>query len=123
MDISKLSVDGEWLKLETDNEDFGNLEVLVVPRKYGGLMKMVMNDDMIQLISTLVIGWNLTIGKKEIECTHENKMKYLSIMADWKIKNPRYAQKGAMFETIGAEIIAFAQDIKNFTKNSKPISN
>lgn len=123
MDVSKLNVEGEWLELEVEDKDFGQLKVLIVPRQYGGLIKMVMNDDMVQFVATLVVGWNLKDGKKEIECNQENKMKYLSVLAGWKITNPKYAMKGTMFKNVGTEIIAFAQDIKNFTKNSKPISN
>ena len=123
MDVTKLQVDGEWLELETENEDFGILKVKVVPHQYGGLTRMAIKEDMIELLAQLVIDWDLESGKKKIEPTRENKIKYLSILAGWKIKNPRYGQKGSIFENVGTEIIAFAQDIKNFTKNSKPILN
>lgn len=123
MDVSKLNVEGEWLDLEVEDKDFGALKVLVVPRQYSGVIKMAMNNDMVEFVANLVVGWNLKNGKKEIECSYENKMKYLSVLAGWKITNPRYMMKTIKFKSVGAEIIAFAQDIKNFTKNSKPISN
>ena len=123
MDVSKLNVEGEWLELEVENKDFGTFKVLIVPRHYSGLANMVMKDDMTRFLTTLVVDWNLKDGKKKIECTLDNKMKYLSVLASWKITNPKYAEKGMMFQNVGTEIIAFAQNIKNFTKNSKPISN
>lgn len=123
MDVSKLNVEGEWLTLEVENKDFGTLKILVAPRQYSGLTKMVMNEDMIQFVLSLVLDWNLKDGKKKIECTPENKMKYMSVLAGWKITNPKYGKKGAIFENVGTEIIAFAQDINNFVKNSKPISS
>jgi len=123
MDVTKLQVDGEWLELETDNEDFGTLRVKIVPHQYGGLMRMVLKEDMVELLAQLVIDWDLESDGKKVELTRENKIKYLSILAGWKIKNPQYALKGAIFENVGSEIIAFAQDIKNFTKNSKPTLN
>ena len=123
MDVTNLLADGEWLELETEHEDFGILKVKVIPRQYSGLIKMVLNDDMIEMLANLIVDWNLESEGKKIELTHENKIKYLSILAGWKIKNPRFGKKGQIFENVGTEIIAFAQDIKNFTKNSKPTLN
>ena len=117
MDVTKLNVDGEWLELETTCEEFGALRVRVVPRQFSGTLSMVLNDDVIRLVSHLVVDWNLENKGKKVPCNSENKEKYLPIIAGWKINNPKHAKKGAIFENVGTEIIAFAQDIKNFVKN------
>jgi len=123
MDVSALNVDGEWLEIETENEDFGKLRVRVVPRQYGGLIRMAINEDMIQYLSELVVDWDISSNGEKVECSHANKMKYLSVLAGWRIKNPKYQREDIKMKSVGAEIIAFAQDIKNFTKNLQPTLN
>ena len=113
-DVSKLNVDGEWLEL--DIEGFGKNKFKIVPASTNRLFHIA-NEDFIGLMVLVVVDWDLTKGKKKIPCDEENKCSYLSALSEAKINNPKYAKKGSIYETVGAEIIAFSQNIKNFTKN------
>lgn len=125
MDVSKLNVEGEWLEVEIiePKEYAGIVKIMIVPRPYSSLMKMLIHDDVDLLLANLVIDWNLWKNGNKIEPTQQNKLAYFATMHGWKLKKYKYTSKDVKNKNIGTEIIAFAQDIKNFTKNSKPISN
>ena len=113
-DISKLNVDGEWLEL--DIEGFGKNKFKIVPASINRLIQIA-KEDLVGLMILAVVDWDLAIGKKKIPCDEENKRSYLSALSEAKINNPSHALKGKIYETVGSEIIAFSQNIKNFIKN------
>ena len=113
-DVSKLNVDGEWLEL--DIEGFGKNRFKIVPASINRLIQIA-KEDLVGLMVLVVIDWDLTKGKEKIPCDEENKCSYLSALSEAKINNPSHALKGRIYETVGAEIIAFSQNVKNFTKN------
>jgi hypothetical protein len=115
-DVSKLNVDGEWLELDTELEDFGKMKVKVIPANSNRLIHIA-KEDIVGIIVSVVVEWDLSKGRKKVPCDEENKYKYLSALSEVKISNPRYALKGEIFRTVGSEILAFSQNIKNFTKN------
>jgi len=115
-DVSKLNVEGEWLELDTELEDFGKFKVKVIPVNTNRFF-YIAKQDIIGVICSVVIDWDLTKGKNKVPCDEENKYKYLSALSEIKIKNPTHALKGELYRTVGCEILAFSQNIKNFTKN------
>jgi len=115
-DVSKLSVDGEWLELDTEIEDFGKFKVKVVPANTNRIIHIA-KEDIVGVICSVVTDWDLTKGATKVPCDEENKHKYLLALSEVKIKNPKHAMKGEMFRTVGSEILAFSQNIKNFIKN------
>lgn len=109
---------GVWLKLETDREEFGTLEVLVIPRQINSFFDFG-EGDLTACLTAVVVDWNLNDNGKKVECNDANKNRYLAVLSQWGIKNPTYAQaaKGMNTRTVGAEILAFSGDINNFLKN------
>lgn len=116
MDIGKLNVDGEWVELKTENEKFGILKVKVVPNPYDSIID-VASSSLSALINRLVVDWNLEKGGKKLPFTDENKRKYLPVISSWRVKNPKHSSKNLKYKSVGSEIIAFSQDVDNFTKN------
>lgn len=125
MDLSNLNVEGEWLEVEIiePKEFAGTVKLLIVPRPYSSAMKMILHDDMDLLLANLVVDWNLWKDGKKIEPTKVNKLAYFATMHGWKLKEYKYTNEDVKPKNFGTEIIAFAQDIKNFTKNLKPTLN
>jgi len=113
-DVSKLNIDGEWIEL--DIEGLGKNKFKIVPANTNRLIQIA-REDLVGLMVLVVIDWDLTKKKEEIPCDDENKRKYLSALSEAKINNPEHALKGKVFETVGSEILAFSQNIKNFIKN------
>lgn len=116
MDISKYNFEGEWVTIETENADFGKLEVLVVPVGVDKTRE-IMDGNIFAIIDAVVIDWNLTSNGTKIECNTANKKKYLSKIAMWSAKNPQHSKAAGEKKSVGSEIIGFSQNDANFTKN------
>lgn len=111
--------EGVWLEIKTANTQFGTLKVLVIPRPFNALFD-ISRDDFTGFVSQCIVGWNLNNGGKALECSTENKRKYLSVICQWGVENPQYTKAvdgGTAIATVGSEIAAFAGNIDNFTKN------
>jgi hypothetical protein len=117
MDIGKLNVDGEWLELEPENEKFGPFKVKVIPNPFYDAIVDTINQDVTSLLKRLVVDWDLEKNGEKLPCTKEHKNSYLPTLAGWKIKNAKYTDEGVNYKSVGSEIIAFSQEIDNFTKN------
>ena len=116
MDIGKLNLEGEWLEIETENEEFGALKVLVLPESLSGAARL-WRDDFSGYVAAAIADWDLNDKGEKIPCDEENKAKYIPVLARMRIKNPVHTMESVVVKTIGSEIIAFSQDLKNFTKN------
>mgnify|MGYP006289784775 CR=1 FL=1 len=116
MNIGKLNVDGEWLELEPENEKFGTLKVKVIPDQVDFSINVI-RGSVAGYVKDLVVDWNLKREDVEIPCDKENKDRYIPIIANMGVKNPKYTDEKIRDKSVGSEIIAFSQNLENFTKN------
>jgi hypothetical protein len=117
MDIGKFNFDGEWLELQPENEKFGAFKVKVIPNPFYDAIIDTLNQDVTSLVKRLVVDWTLEKEGEKVPCNEENKRRYLPPIAGWRIKNAKYTAPEVNYKSVGSEIIAFSQEIENFTKN------
>ena len=113
MEISKI-YSGAWLELYPVDEKIGPVRLLMVPVPSDfPIPKDTDNKTWIDFMAQFVIGWNLEDGGVAIDCTDENKAKYLGYLIRLLVKG----EEGQEPEAAAGRIVRFAVSIDNFLKN------
>jgi len=114
MEVSKIDC-GAWLELCPVDEKVGpvlRLRMMPIPSDYTFPVD-VDNKAWIDVMAQFITGWDLTDNGVAVECTDENKAKYLKYIVRLLVK----AEDGKEPEVAAAPIMRFAASIDNFLKN------
>ena len=123
MKIVNFNPDGEWLEIDVVSKvSSGIFKVKVIPISINAEFRL-MKYDLAGYVSDMVVDWNLNVDGKDVPCDDESKKRWVPVISKWEVGKAKYQDKKFRIKNVGAEIIAFAQDVENFTKNSKPTSN
>lgn len=126
MNLRDVEPHSKWLDFELDTAEpmAVRLKVKYVPDliladfvDVKGNLKPKLYESVFEIVLDAIIDWDLMDGKKEIQCTEENKQEYydqLNVIFDIKVKESE--------NSLGAELIRHARNKENFLKNLKPIS-
>jgi len=113
MEVKHL-VEGEWLSAETEKAGPVNLKVRYVSYHEAVLFQKLKNAEAsLATVEGLIIDWDLTSNGKKLKCNKENKIKYVCYLIGLDLK----VDDGKPAKSLGQEIMQFAIDPKNFTKN------
>jgi len=118
MDVSKYSLDGEWIKLEVKSDrELEPFEFKVQPIVEAGFgVASKSPDQLTTLCVEAVIGWNLTVGTDPLPCDETTKRRYLSKFATYMVKSVNGKEPKELTILAGA-IVEFAASPDNFLKN------
>jgi hypothetical protein len=113
MEVSKIDC-GAWLELCPVDEKIGPIRLRMVPVPTDFTFpKDTDNKAWIDVMGMFIVGWNLENGGVAVECTDENKTKYLGYLVRLLVK----AEEDKEPEIAAAPIMRFAASIDNFLKN------
>jgi hypothetical protein len=113
MEVSKIDC-GAWLELCPVDEKVGpvRLRMIPVPTDFT-FPTETDNKAWIDVMGQFIVGWDLTSDGVAVECTDENKAKYLKYLVRLLVKT----EEGKEPEVAAAPIMRFAASIDNFLKN------
>jgi hypothetical protein len=114
MEVGKIDC-GAWLTLCPVEEKIGEvkLKILPIPSDFQ-LPKDADTKASIDAFAKFIVDWNLETDGVAIDCTDENKAKYLEYLVRMKVVA---GEEGAEPEFAAVPIMRFAADIDNFLGN------
>lgn len=113
MEVKHLN-EGEWLTVDTEKAGPVKLRIRYVSYHEAVLFQKLKDEEAsLDTIEGLVVDWDLTDNGKKVECSKENKVKYVPFLIGLTLK----AEEGEARRSLGQEIMRFALDPGNFVKN------
>ena len=113
MEVKHL-IEGEWLEAETEKAGPVKLRIRYVSYHEAVLFRKLKSEEAsLEAIENLIIDWDLTDDGKKLECSKENKIKYVPYLIGLDLKT----EDGKSTKSLGLEIMQFAITVSNFTKN------
>jgi hypothetical protein len=118
MDVSKYSLDGEWISVVVNStRELEPFEFKVQPIVEAGFKAASKSpDELTSLAIESVIGWNLADGTDPLPCDEQTKRRYLTKFAAYMVKTVNGKEPKGPTILVGA-IVEFAGSPDNFLKN------